>query len=386
MPKLAITSLVTRSPHLSQLLALVSALGAFLFMSNSYAGYDDGARYAFTASASQQSIYVIDLHNRVLADTITLNAVPDSVSASENLKALVIANREAKGLTLLDLTSDKLAGYNYSLSISPDYVKVSPLGETVAIYDKEQQVLEVHAIRRNQVLLRAEQVNTDKEFTFNLDGSTAYWVDQTSGKLHSVDLWSQTKALQLADAESGLSALSRSTDGLLGFVSNAQDDKVYVINLRDFSKMMEIRVGRQPGRPWGTADGQTILVPNRDDNTITAISTSNLQKLYTVATIDEPISINPGWLDTTAAVIGNKGDLSFIDMQEGGGAGQIYALESVPQEGIVTSDSRTLAVPVPAKGSISFFDMRKRALIAEISGLPTDISAATLAVSNNLCH
>jgi DNA-binding beta-propeller fold protein YncE len=360
-------------------------LGALSFMTSSYAGYDDGARYAFTASASKHSIYIIDLHKRVLADTIVLEAAPGMISASDNLKALVVANSKAKELILLDLSGNQLARHNYPLGISPDYIKVSPLGETVAIYDREEQILEVHAIRRRQVLLHAEKVRSKDRFTFNLDGSNVYWIDHESGTLNSVDLWSKTKALQLADAGAGLSAVSRSTDGLLGFVSNSRDNKVYVINLRDFSKLTEIRVGSQPGRPWGTADGRYMMIPNQGDNTVTAISTSNLQNLYTVATVNNPISINPGWLDTTAAVIGEEGDLEFIDVEKGT-TGQAYDLESIPHEGIVTSDSRTLAIPVPEKGKISFFDMRTRTLIAEISGLPSDISAATLAVSNNLCH
>lgn len=371
---------------LLQRLVLVGCvwLSAMLSVSLSHAVYDDGARYAFTASPEKQAIYIIDLHQRERVDTINVDSVPDMVSASENLKALIVASRQAKRLTLIDLTSEKLSQYTYPLTISPDYINVSPIG-TVAIYDRQQQILEVHAVKRRQVLLRAENVRSSEKLTFNLDGSTIYWVDQAAGTLHSIDLWSNAKSLQLTTAVESLTALSRSTDGLLGFISSRLDNTVYVVNLRDFSQLTAIKVGRSPGRPWGTADGRYMLVANRDDGTVTAISTSSLQRLYTVPTVAKPIAINPGWLDSTAAILGENGTVAFIDVATGT-AGEAFDLHSLPHEGVVTSDSRTLAVPVAGKGAISFFDMRKRSLTSEIIGLPKDISAATLAVSNNLCH
>jgi len=359
-------------------------LSAVLFASLSHAAYDDGARYAFTASQEKKAIYIIDLHKREQVDTIAVDSVPDMVSASENLKALIVASRQAKRLVLIDLSSEQLSQYTYPLTISPDDINVSPIG-TVAIYDRQQKILEVHAVKRRQVLLRAENVRSSEKFTFNLDGSTIYWVDQETGTLRSIDLWSNTKNLQLTTATGSLTALSRSTDGLLGFISSRLDNTVYVVNLRDFSQLTAIKVGSSPGRPWGTADGRYMLVANRDDSTITAISTSSLQRLYTVPTVAKPIAINPGWLDSTAAILGESGTVAFIDVAKGT-AGETYDLQSLPHEGVVTSDSRTLAVPVAGKGSISFFDMRKRSLTSEISGLPNDIGAVTLAVSNNLCH
>ena len=73
-------------------------LSAVLFASLSHAAYDDGARYAFTASPEKQAIYIIDLHKREQVDTIAVDSVPDMVSASENLKALIVASRQAKRL------------------------------------------------------------------------------------------------------------------------------------------------------------------------------------------------------------------------------------------------------------------------------------------------
>lgn len=359
-------------------------LSALLAPSITYAGYDDGARYAFTASPEERSIYVIDLHKKQQVDTIQLDSVPQMISASENLKALIVASPSVKGLILIDLMSDKLNQYSYPLDLSPDAIYVSPIG-TVAIYDRKQQILEVHAVKRRQVLMRAENIRSSGPFTFNLDGSTLYWVDQQAGAINAIDLWSKRQTLTLSSQQGALSALTRSTDGLLGFISVSRENKVKVIDLRRFKQLAEIRVGSDPGRPWGTADGAYMLIPNSGDGSVTAISTSTLRALYTIDTVASPMAINPGWLDTTAAVIGEGGEIAFIDVVEGA-VRETYNLKSAPHQGVVTSDSKTLAVPVADKGAISFFDMRERSLTHQISGLPNDIGTATVAVSNNLCH
>lgn len=349
------------------------------------AGYDDGARYAFMASSSEAAVYVIDLHERKQTHSLKVATPPDSVAASEALKALIIGHATEQMLTLVDLTADQPGQYEYPLTIQPQTVQVSPIGETVAILDHDRKTLQVHALRRKEILLTTDGVNTDTELTFNPDGSTVYWVDQSGGTLHSIDLWSERKALRLAKEGAALSAMSRSVDGTLGFVSNGDTGIVFVVDLRDFRVVRSSRAGRAPGRPWGTADGQYMLVPNAGDGTITAISTLSSDAIYTVEAVENPVSINPGWIDTVAAVVGGDGKVAFFSIADGKALDQ-YQLGASPEAGIVTSDSKTLAIPVPGAGSLVFFDMRKRRKLSEIDALPKDIGPAALAISNNLCH
>ena len=368
---------------MNKILLIVCA--QFLLSLQAFGAYDDGARYAFLASTLEKSISIIDLHKKKLADVITLKHSPDSIAASQNMKALVIAHRSEKRLSLIDLSSDTLEQHDYKLSLSPDYIKLSPLGDTLAIYDRELQVLEVQSVRRHQTLLRVEGVDSREPLTFNLDGSSVYWVEQASGALNTSDLWSKSAELVLTKKGGGLSAMSRSIDGLLGFVSDSLAGKVYVIDLQVFKLIKEIYVGRDPGRPWGTNDGSMMLVPNGEDGTLSAISAITLDKLFTVDTKINPIAVNAGWLDTTAAVIGDNGGVALLDLTSGRVVEKLQ-FDGALREGVVTSDSRTLAVPVAGSGRLALIDMRTRKLLSEITGLPSDIGEAALAVSNNLCH
>lgn len=362
-------------------LALLAIL--FCLSASTLAKYDDGARYAFSISHSEQSIQVIDLHKQELVEQIALNRAPDSISASEQLKALIVAHRAEKRLTLMDLSSNELTQIDYPLDIQPDYVAVSPLGETLAVYDRQRQILEIHAVKRKTLLLRAEQINSKDSFTFNLDGSKIFWTDLETGELKAIDLWSATSSVRIARNGSGLSALTRSTDGLLGFVSDSARSVVIVVDLQNLNVLKEISVGSGASRPWGTSDGQLMLVPNAVDGTLSAISTATLDVLYTKPAVVDPVSINPGWLDTIAAVVSKTGEVVFIQIATGNIL-KSHNLGSSANAGVVTSDSKTLALSSPA--TISFFDMRSSSLHGSINGLPMDISATALAVSNNLCH
>jgi DNA-binding beta-propeller fold protein YncE len=304
---------------------------------------------------------------------------------SERLKALVIAHETDNSLTLVDLGSTNLEQIDYPLDLTPATVTMSPVGETIAVFDKLAGKLEVHAFRRGAVLLTAGDIHTDMDFTFSSDGATIYWVDNAAGSFNSIDLWSGRHSIQLAKPDSGLSAMSRSIDGLFAYVSDSGAGFVHMIELQTFKPVLEIRVGSMPARPWGTTDGQYMLVPNSGGDTMTAISTATGQAAYTVAAVDYPAFVNPGWLDSTAAAVGRSGQVAFIDI-ESGSVTDRYELGGVPLNGVVTSDSRTLAIPVPTTGSLEFFDMRSRARLSSIAGLPRDIGPLALGISNNLCH
>lgn len=349
----------------------------------SIAQYADGARYAFASSVSTKSIHVIDIYKHQIAERIQLEETPDSVIASDQIKALIVPHRQERQLTLIDLSSKSLPKIEYPLNIHPEAVYLSPLGDTVALHEQTSGSVEVHALKRKDVLLKADGINTLKSLTFNIDGSRIFWTSQETGELKSIDLWSKTQSVRIAKPGARLSAMTRSTDGRLGFVSNFDRSIVTVVDLNSMKLVSEVAVGSKPGRPWGTADGQYMLVPNQGDGSVTAIATFSLNAVYTVPASSDPISINSGWLDSVAAVVGKNGEISFLDVQTGQQLSNAD-LSTQTSPGVVTSDSKTMALS--SAGTVSFFDMRKQVLLSSIDGLPTDLGTISLAVSNNLCH
>ena len=357
----------------------------FLYSGNARADYDHGMRYVFVASAAGKSVAIIDLHHQRLAETIPLEQTPGNIAASDRLDTLIIAYPETRQLGLMDLSSSGLKQSYYSLGLTPDSIKLDPAGEKLAVYDQGLAVLEIHHLKQRELMVRIEHVNSSEPFTFNRDGQYIFWVDAVDGQLQRSDLQGNAKSIKLTESGTGLSAMTRSVDGSMGFVSDTLAGKVFVINLRSMSLLKTVAVGQGSRRPWGTADGQAMLIPNRDSGTVTAISTFTLDPLYTIEAIASPMAINTGWLDTTAAVMSDTGDVTLINLASKKIISR-FSLHGRLQAGVVSSDSRLLILPVTGNGDLFIFDMKSLSVAERITGLPADLGDASLAVSNNLCH
>lgn len=357
----------------------------FLHCGTVMADYDQGMRYAFVASRAEKTISIIDLHDRRLAETVTLEKTPGEIAASDRLDALAITYPSEKQLGLIDLSSYRLKQDYYDLSITPHHIKLDPIGDTLAVYDDEQDILEVHDLDHKKLLVKINNVNTSVPVTFNRDGKLIFWIDNRTGELKSSNLNGKPGSVKLTANGQGLSAMTRSVDGSMGFISDALARKVYIVNLRRMSLMKEVPVGQRPGRAWGTADGRSMIVPNYDSGTITAISTFTLDPIYTINATSKPVAVNTGWLDTTAAVIGEAGDIALINLDNRETV-KTMKLHGEPKAGVVTSDSRLLALPVEGNGDVFIFDMKSLLVEERIIELPNDLGGASLAISNNLCH
>lgn len=357
----------------------------FLSICNAaHARYDDGARYAFAGAPATGTIRVIDMQNHGLAGSLAIDSDYQSITASDTLKALIVAHPAGKALTLIDLASPRPDKYDYPLDLSPDYIKLSPLGDTLAIYDRRQQVMEIQAIKRRATLVRIENVDSNTEMTFKLDGSGIYWVNNHTGSLHTADLWSENRSLKLTEHGGGLSAMSRSINGSYGFISDALAGKVYVVDLNEFLLIKAVNVGGKPLRPWGTTDGTVMLIPGYESGTVSIISAVTHELLYTIGTIPGPVAVYSGWLDTVAIVTAENGDIALIDLLDRETV-SVFHQRGSPGTAVISADSRILAVPLEESGEIIFLDLKSKSLLNRIDG-PPGTRELSLAISGNLCH
>lgn len=350
-------------------------------------GFDDGARYAFTVSQSKRSVEVLDLEQGLKASSIQFDKKPGGITASKGMDVLIVSHPEDKELTLVNLKSTEMEQHTIPLQLRPDFITLSPLDFNLAIFDAENNILEVKNIHRGQTLAHVEGITSGDLVSFSFDGSQLYVTEREQGQLLVIDLIKNKVAhkIHLAEKAIGLSALTRSIDGSYGFISDANKNIVYVLDLINFEKIAEINVGKKPGRPWGTADGAKIMVPNYDDGTVTVISAITFEKINSLKTVEKPVAINTGWIDTTAAIIGEKGEIAFVNLIKGSVEHRI-TLDGAPDNGVVTSDSRLLAVSVKNRGEVALFDMKKRQLKGLLAGFPRDIAGITMALTNNYCH
>ena len=108
-----------------------------------------------------------------------------------------------------------------------------------------------------------------------------------------------------------------------------------------------------------------------------------------VATIPTGIrarEVNTGWLDTVAFVMPAEGnEMAVIDLQDFKAMNSIV-LPGHTDDGIVTSDSKTLVASVVETGEVAVIDARSHDIEALIETGSTALGSVEIAVSNNVCH
>jgi WD40 repeat protein len=284
------------------------------------------------------------------------------------------------------------------LTTAPDLIVLSPDGYLVAAADGGAGAVSVVSLQKRQALLRLSDFGDPRNLTFSLDGSQLYITDRKVPELAVVDIVQQSVIARTAltgGATSdrvrggkdgpGVSALTRTPDGRYGFVSIASLDSVIIVDLSTFKPVKQIQVGRAPLRPYGTADGRLMLVPNDGDQTVSIIDTTTLEMAATLPGARGVTAINTGWFESLAFVMSRQNRVAVLDLMECRKLDDIE-LPGSPGAGVVTSNGQKLYTTLSDVNQVAVVDTQAHKLSALIEGVGSQPAGAILARSNNYCH
>jgi YVTN family beta-propeller protein len=147
-----------------------------------------------------------------------------------------------------------------------------------------------------------------------------------------------------------------------------------------------VRVGDAPGRPYSTTDNRYVLIPNNGDETMTVLSAWTRTVEATIPVGIQAREINTGWLDTVAFIMPASGnEMAVIDLQKLKPVTPIE-LPGPSDDGIVTSDSKTLVTAIIGTGQVAVIDAQSRKLETIFNTTTDALEGIEIAVSNNVCH
>lgn len=361
---------------------------------------DDGSRFMFVPSRSHPEVSVLDTANDEVVATLKLDHVPSQVVVSDSTGRLAASSIANKSLTIVDLRTHRLLR-TMALDLTPERMVISPDGYLVGIGDAKQGVVAVVSILNYREMARVGGFVEPTKLTFGLDGSQLYVTDSATNRLALIDVVQNKRMFDIPVAQTSrvpasvragarppdtVSALTRTPDGRYGFVSNAQDNTLKVIDLSTEKIIKTLEVGRTPQRPYGTADGRLMLVPNEGDATVSVIDTSMLQVVATLPGGRGVQAINTGWFESVAFVMSAAGKkVVLLDLMKFQSAGQI-PLPGKPGPGVVTSSGDKLYVALADVDKIAVIDVRTRRLAKVIDGVARQPFGVTMAKTNNYCH
>ena len=349
----------------------------------------DGSRFAFAPSKSDKSIVAIDAADHKVAAVIEVSHIAGSVIATNELDLLVATNPDNNSATIVNLYNQEVIG-ELDLGMRPDVVLPNAYDRFVTFGSADGSV-STWDLSNSEQVLRIDDLESALLLTFSFDGGHLFVVEAARKRISVIDMAKHDKVAEIplgGDADSGalVSALSRSADGYTGYVSITSENRIVVIDLIDWKVVESIAVGKNPIRPFSTGDNRFVLIPNRGDESLTVLAARTRNVVATIATGIEAREVNTGWLDTVAFVMPASGDeIAVINLQEFEAESPIK-LPGRSDDGIVTSDSKTLLTAIVETGQVAVIDAQSREISSLFDSGTASLEGTEIAVSNNVCH
>jgi YVTN family beta-propeller protein len=349
----------------------------------------DGSRYAFAPSKSDKTIIAIDAADQKVAAVIEIPHVAGSVVPTNELDLLVATDVENNAATVINLYNREIVA-RIDLGMRPDVVLPNAYDRFVT-FGSADGTVSTWDLSSSQQVFRYDGLDTATSLTFSFDGGHLFVVEAAQKRISVIDMAKKDKVAEIAlggdaNPNADVSALSRSADGYTGYVSITSENRLAVIDLLDWKVIESITVGKGPIRPFSTSDNRYVLVPNRDDQSLTVIATRTRNVVATVTTGIAAREVNTAWLDTVAFVMPARGnEIAVIDLQTFKAESPIK-LPGRSDDGIVTSDSKTLLAAIVETGQVAVIDAQSRGIASLFESGTATLEGTEIAVSNNVCH
>jgi YVTN family beta-propeller protein len=348
---------------------------------------DDIDRYVFVPSGDAAEVTVIDSAADKVIKVIELPDIASQIVVSEVTGRIIASHRDAGTVSMVDIETGSVEQI-IDLGMTLQSLVMSPDGYRVAATDIDAGTISVIALAPEIKITRLDDQADPTGVTFSVDGSVLYLPDHRSNSVKLIDIEKRSVIgeIPIGATAAGTSALSRSPDGRYGFCTIGHAEELAVFDFGMGEKIKALKLGRQPSRPYGTADGRYMLIANEGDRTVSVIDTYTFEVAATLPGASDVTAINTGWFESVAFVISRSENRAVVlDLMELQVAGEI-PLDERPGPGVVTADGAKLYVALAGSNSVAVIDTRDRALktiIADVGSAPVGV---TMTRTNNYCH
>ena len=279
--------------------------------------------YVFIPSKVAPEVTVIDTRSDRVVTVLELGHTPDQILVSEAAHRLIASHVGNKSISIVNPDTRQTEKV-ITLAIRPERMVLSPDGWLVAARDMTIGSVSVVSLHRQRQLTQVDGFKEPYGLTFSND--SLYVADRGTGKVSTIAL-AQGKVIgQIAVADAaraatkgnqpsgsyGISELTHTPNGRLGFCTLRGGRELAVIDLSGERKTKTLAVGQDPSRPWGTADGRLMMVANNRDRTISVIDTGALEVVATLPGAADVTAINTGWFESVAFVISRSENKAVV--------------------------------------------------------------------------
>ncbi len=377
------------------LVAAVAALVGALALGGVLGGarsYDALKNYAIVQGLDAPELTLIDMRDDEVAGVIELPAQPDQIVVSAGAERIVYSNRAERTISIYDLAAQQVEA-TIELPFSPDNIVLAPDGYLLAAAGAEARSVAILSLVDPVLIGVVEEVSNPLGMTFSDSSEYLFVSDSAAGGLAVIDAITATAidpvALDFGDGVAGsaeLTPMTRTPNGLYGVVVDRASGQMPVINFRRWMQVDTIRLGDMPSRPYGTADGQYMLVANTGSRTISVISTERFETAASLPGVASVTGISTGYFELLAFVVSDTENRAvLIDLETMQAAGEV-PLPGTPGVPVADSEGRRIYVPLRDENALVVFDAFDRKILKTIKGVGSRPVSVAMAESNNYCH
>lgn len=379
---------------LGLIVLLVTSAAGYLYWTGSLGGdvvYGALNKYAIVQSRDAPELTLVDMRDDAIAGVLVLPVQPDQLLVSKGVDRIIFTNKAAKTVSIYDLALQSVEA-EIDLPFAPDAMVLAPDGYSLALAGAEAQSVAVVSLVDQVLLGVVGEIPDPDTMTFSDSSEYVFVSDSIEGELTVIDAISVSKLDPVALSVGGtgeaaqLSAMTRTPNGLYGMVVDRESDRMSLLEFRRWAETTTIPLGRGPSRPFGTADGQYMLVANTGDESISVISTENFNVVATLPGVSSVTGISTGYFELLAFVVSdseNRAVLIDLDTMETAGEVVFSGTPGVP---VSDANGTKIYVSIGDRNELVVYDAFNRKILKTLSNVGHHPTTVALAQSNNYCH
>ncbi|MGI9510104.1 MAG: YncE family protein [Geminicoccaceae bacterium] len=356
------------------------------------------SHYIFVPNRASADVAVIDTRSDEVVAHAVVGAVPHQVAVSEDHMKMVTSNTADNTITITDLETLEPAG-TIELGNEPEHMEIDPAGDIVAIGNIGAGTVSLVSLETDSEMARVDGLYEPHNMTFSQDGKLLYVGNLGADVVSVIDVAKAevideiqvgspqaTAAASAPETYQGIINVTSTIDGRFGFAAYGEGDAMAVIDLDNQEKIKTLELGDLPWRAYASTDGRYMITPNNGDDTVSIISTAELEEVARLPGAADMTGVNTGMLGTTAFIISRGDDkLVTIDLQTFQTVGEIE-LPGTPETGVTTPDGKKLYVALSSSDEVAVIDIASRELIKTIDGVGDEPWGAHMIGALNYCH
>lgn len=345
--------------------------------------FDDASRFVFAPSAERASATAVDVERNQIVGELPLGVVPRQVLISRTEAKLIGTDGKSSEFTVTDIAGATVS--RVTLPHAAERLVLGASGWLLAAADLVGGTITLFDVRRGVALRRITGLPRLHDLMFVDQDATLFVAAEGWTSIGVIDVNTAILVRRIGPLTFGVATLARTPSGrnVLAIPDGAAPPSIIDVASSRIVGTLGQDAAADGVVPSGT--GAFLFVPDNKGAQLRIYREGQAASATNLRATSGMGAVYTAWLDSVAFVAAAaQRQILVYDLDELRPDGHLD-LQGTPGQGGVTSDSRTLYVPLTAPPGLTVIDCQARQVVATLA-LPTAPLAAVVPGGWGLCH